>query len=108
VDFEPMDDFEREVCQAFERRPAPPGLKRKLMQRRKQPRMQLPFLNWQKLAAALVMTAIVSGGVQWRIIEEHRKEEAAREQVFMALRITSRALNQMNARLAMRHRGEQD
>jgi hypothetical protein len=29
-----MDEFEREVRQALERRPAPPGLKRKLMDRR--------------------------------------------------------------------------
>jgi hypothetical protein len=46
--------------------------------------------------------------VEWRIVEERRKEEAAREQVSTALRITSHALNQMNARLAARRRGTQD
>jgi hypothetical protein len=108
VDFEPMEDFEREVRQAFERRPAPPGLKRKLMERRRSAQRMHPFFNWQKLAAALVLTAILSGSLEWRILEQRRKEEAAREQVMMALRITSHALNQMNEHLAARHRGDQD
>ena len=108
MDFEPMDEFEKEVRQAFARRPAPPGLKRKLMQLRRQPRVRMPFVTWQKLAAMLVLTALISGGIEWRIMEQRRREEAARDQVLMALRITSHALNQMNARLAARHRADQD
>jgi hypothetical protein len=102
-----MDDFERELKQAFERRPAPPSLKRKLMERRRAAKVRQSFLTWQRMAAALVLTAVLAGGVEWRIVSERRKEEAAREQVLMALRITSRALNQMNARLAARRRGEE-
>jgi len=83
------DEFERELRQAFARRPAPPSLKR-------------------RLTASVALTAALAGGVQWRIIDQRRKEEAARAQVFLALRITSHALNQMNARLAAHHRGGQD
>ena len=108
MDFEPIDEFEKEVRQAFARRPAPPGLKRRLMLMRRQPQIQKPFMTWQKLAAMLVLTALISGGIQWRMMEQRRREEAAREQVLMALRITSHALNQMNARLASRRHGEQD
>jgi hypothetical protein len=60
------------------------------------------------VAASLALTAILAGGLQWRNVEERRKEEEAREQVMTALRITSHALNQMNARLAARRRGSQD
>src|ERR1700691_3170355 len=100
-----MDDFEHELRQAFERRPAPPGLKRRLMERglmdkRRQLREQRPFFTWQRLAASVALTAILAGGVEWRIVEERRKEELARRQGLTALRITSRAPNQMNARLA--------
>jgi len=66
------------------------------------------FFTWQRLAASLALTAILAGGLQWRNVEERRKEEEAREQVMTALRITSHALNQMNARLAARRRGSQD
>ena len=103
-----MDEFEHEMRQAFERRPAPPGLKRRLMEKRCTRRAYDSFFTWQRLAASLVLTAILAGGFEWRNIQERRKEEAAREQVMTALRITSHALNQMNARLAARRRGSQD
>jgi hypothetical protein len=111
VDFEPLesnDEFERELQQAFARRPAPPSLKRKLMERRRRPQMQYSFVTWQKLAACLVLTAVVAGGFEWRILEQRRKEAAARQEVLTALRITSLALNRMNARLAAHRHGEQD
>ena len=103
-----MDEFERELQQAFTRRPAPPGLKRRLMEKRRRPQPQWPFVTWQRLAAAIALTAVLAGGVEWRIVEQRRKEEVARRQVLMALRITSRALNQMNAKLAAHSRGAQD
>jgi hypothetical protein len=101
-----MDDFERELQQAFDRRPAPPSLKRKLMERRQSKGRRLwvrsPFFTWQWMAASVVLVAALAGGVEWNHLEEVRREEAAREQVLTALRITSHALNQMNARLAAR------
>jgi hypothetical protein len=103
--FEPGDEFERELQQAFARRPAPPSLKRRLMEKRRQPQLLPPFFTWQRLAASVALTAVLAGGVQWRIVEERRKEDAARRQVLMALRITSHALNQMNVKLAAHSRG---
>jgi hypothetical protein len=103
-----MDDFERELQQAFARRPAPPSLKRRVLERRRGPQLLPPFLNWQRLAASIALTAVLAGGVEWRIVEERRKEDVARRQVLMALRITGHALNQMNAKLAARSRGAQD
>ena len=108
MEHKPIDEFERELQQAFARRPAPPSLKRKLMEKRRRPQPQRLFMTWQRLAASLALTAVLAGGIEWRIADQRRKEEAAREQVFTALRITSHALNQMNARLAARRRGTQD
>ncbi len=110
MEIEPMDDFERELKQAFERRPAPPGFKRRLMEKRRAPqaRQAGEWMTWQRMAAALILTAVLAGGVEWRIVEQRRREEAARQEVITALRITSLALNHMNARLAAHHRGEQD
>jgi hypothetical protein len=108
VEIDPMEEFERELRGAFERRPAPPSLKRRLMEKRRATRSVRPWVTWQRLAASLALTAVLAGGIEWRIVEERRREEAAREQVLTALRITSHALNQMNARLAARRRGTQD
>jgi hypothetical protein len=108
VNIDPMDEFEQELQQAFSRRPAPPSLKRRLMEKRRAKVVVRPWVTWQRLAASLALTAVLAGGVEWRIAQERRKEEAAREQVLTALRITSHALNEMNARLAARRRGTQD
>jgi hypothetical protein len=107
------DEFEVELRQAFERRPAPPSLKRRLMERRafnekSVTRVHQVFGSWQALAASMVLMAVLAGGAAWRNREEHRKEDAAREQVLTALRITSRALNQMNSRLASHSHATQD
>jgi hypothetical protein len=108
VEFETNEDFERELRQAFQRRPAPPGLKTKLMQR---PRARGPnhlSVIWQRLAATIVLAAALAGGFAWRNQEERRKDEAARQQVLTALRITAHALNQMNAQLAAHSRAPQE
>jgi hypothetical protein len=105
------DDFERELEQAFERRPAPPSLKRKLMvqrSRQRTERLHLRKVMWERLAAGLVLTALVGGGVEWHQREEQRKGEAARQQVLTALRITNRALNQVKAQLAEHDRDRRE
>jgi predicted type IV restriction endonuclease len=56
----------------------------------------------------LLLAALVTGGVEWRIALERRREEAARQQVLTALRITSHALDRMNARLTARRHQPQD
>lgn len=111
MEHEPMDDFELELHQAFERRPAPPNLKRRLMEKRNRKRRQLlptHSLVWLRLAACLVLAALVGGGLALRRADELRKGEAARQQVFTALRITNHALNQVNAQLATHSHSEQE
>jgi uncharacterized protein HemX len=111
-----FNEFEQELKQALERRPAPPGLKRKIMEQRKARRAERPWFavphlaTWMKVAATLVMVAILGGGgLEWRArkAEEQRKGEAARQQVLTALRITSRALNQVHEKLAAHDRGDE-
>jgi uncharacterized protein involved in tolerance to divalent cations len=102
---EPMDDFERELRQAFERRPAPPSLKRKLMESRRRQnteRLRHRVVFWQRLAACVVLTGALSGVYAWHSTTERRKGQEAREQVFTALRIANHALNEMGAQLAAR------
>jgi hypothetical protein len=103
-----MDDFEHELRQALERRPAPPSLKRRLMEGRRRQQRRNPAM-WQRLAASLALAAVLGGAAEWgwHAREERRRGEAAREQVLTALRITGHALNQMNAQLAARGRAEQ-
>ena len=95
-----MDDFEQELRQAFARQPAPPGMKNQIMQRRRRQQSQNHAIPWQRLAAIVVLSAVLSGAAAWHKREEQRKGEAIRQQVFTALRITNHALNQMNSQLA--------
>jgi hypothetical protein len=98
----PVDDLDRELQMAFERRPAPPSLKRKIMERRSQrnaARLHRRAVLWQRLAASVLLAGAVCGALAWRSVEQQRKGEAARQQVYTALRIAGRALNQMNAQL---------
>lgn len=106
--FEATDEFERELWQAFERKPAPPGLKRKLMEKRRTQPPQRHLFAWQRLAASLVVAAALAGAFAWRNAEERRKGEAARQQVMTALRITGHALNQMNSQLAAHDHAAQE
>jgi hypothetical protein len=110
-----MDEFEEELRQAFERVPAPPSLKRNLMAERARRRngkiLHFP-LQWQRLAASVALAAVLTGGatwggLAWRQREERRKGEAARDQVMLALRLTSHALDHMNRQLAEHGREQQ-
>ncbi len=104
-----MDEFERELHEALERRPAPPSLKRKLMERRHARNQQSHAVLWQRLAASLALAAVLGGAMAWdgHIREERRKGEAAREQVLTALRIANHALNHMNQQLAAHSRAQE-
>jgi uncharacterized protein involved in tolerance to divalent cations len=102
-----MDDFEQELQQAMLRRPAPPGLKRKIFDRRKRQnaqRVHARLVMWQRLAASVVLAAMAGGAYVWHDAEERRKGEEAKQQVLTALRITSHALKQMNQQLAEHNR----
>ena len=102
---EPIDKFEQELRQALLRRPAPPSLKRRILDQRSRRRtlcIHDRMVFWQRIAACFVLAAMLGGGFTWRHIDQQRKGEAARQQVLTALRITNHALNEMNARLAAR------
>jgi hypothetical protein len=106
------DAFEQELREAFERRPAPPKLKQRVLDeaaRRRQAGLRSQVIWWQRIAAGVVLAAIVGGGVVWREArqaEQQREGEMARQQVMAALRITGHALNRVNSRLTARDRGE--
>ena len=107
-----MDDFEKELAQALQRRPAPPSLKGRVMQRRgllSVERRHSHWLVWQRVAAGLLVAVMVGGAVEWRVrkAEEQRHGEEARRQVMLALRITGHTLNEVNARLTTRNRGDE-
>ena len=107
-----MDDFEKELQQALQRRPAPPSLKRKVMERRgllSIERRHSHWLVWQRVAAGLLIVAALGGVTQWKMHrdEERREGEEARRQVIIALRITGHALNEVNARLNRPRSGDE-
>lgn len=107
-----MDHFEKELKQALERRPAPPSLKRKIMQRRgvrSVERHHTVSVMWQRLAASIALAAVLGGVMEWQLRQsaDRRKGEEARRQVMTALRITGRALNEVNERLAAHNRGDE-
>ncbi len=105
---QPGGKFERDLRQVLERRPAPPSLKGKILERsrrRNTERIHRRVLFFERLAACFVLAAVLGGAFLWRRIAEQRKGEQARAQVFTALRIAGHALSAMNAQLAER---EQD
>ena len=105
-----MDGFEKELVEALQRRPAPPSLKRRVMQRRGLRSVERRHTTWrvlQRVAAGLLVAAMLGGAVEWRMrkAEERREGEQARRQVMIALRITGHTLNEVNARLTNHNRG---
>lgn len=101
-EIEPRDDFEGELRKAMRRQPAPPGLKRRVMQRREQESAQRVHgraIWWQRLAASVVMAGVAGGAMAWHNAEQRRKGEEVKQQVFTALRITNHALREVNAQL---------
>lgn len=108
---ESIDDFENELRQSLERRPAPPGFKRRLIERRSGRRTQQQrghAVLWQRLAASVALACVLGGGLAWRHQQEQRQGEAARQQVLTALRVTSHALNKVNERLTSHGRADQE
>lgn len=114
-DFE-VELFEVELRRAMQRREAPLGLKQKILLRRgggPKRRFASPWIfQWEPamavmVAMILVVVAAAAGvGEVWvkRQAEEQRRGEEAKQQVFMALRITGHALEQMNAQLEEQNR----
>ena len=106
---EESDEFERELKQAMERRPAPPSLKRRILQKRSARRTErhhTTMIWWQRVAASLLAGAVLAGGFGWRQMEERRTGEEAKQQLMTALRITNQVLNNMNRKLAEHDRSD--
>ena len=105
-----MDDFEEKLKRSFERWPAPPSLKHRLMEnrRRRKERPRWFALPREVLVAvslcvfAGVFVALYGGLASYHA-EQRRKAEDVRQQVLTALRITGRALDHMNQHLAAHH-----
>ena len=104
-----MDEFENELRTALRRVEAPVSLKAGLMERRRFQQRRTNRWLWQRMAASLLIVAVLGGGLYWRHqVEEERKGEEARRQVLEALRITSQALDQMNVRLQQHSNAKQE
>jgi hypothetical protein len=77
-------------------------LKRRILAKRAERRAELAHTHtawWQRLAASVLLAGVIAGGYGWRQVEDRRKGEEAAQQVMTALRITNRALTDMNRRL---------
>lgn len=106
---EQIDEFEQELRQAMDRRPAPPSLKHRILEKRgvrRKERVHTYTVWWQRLAASVLLAAVVGGGYSWRQIEERRRGEEAKQQVMTALRITNQVLSNMNRKLVEHDRAE--
>jgi hypothetical protein len=97
-----LAEFERKLRFAMQHRAAPLGLKQRVLARARERRQAGRGRVWilQRLAASIILAAIVGGFAAYHQADERRKGEQAREQVMTALRITSRTLNRVNERLA--------
>ena len=99
-------EFERRVRFAMQHRPAPMGLKQRVLARARERRLARHSWHWmwQRVAAVVVLAAVVGGFGMYeqseKRAEERRKGEAAREQVMLALRITHKTLDRVGERLA--------
>lgn len=108
---ESIDELERELRPALERIPDPPGLKRKLMERREALHAQRQRRHvrwWQRLAVATTLAAVLVCAMVWHSAQQRRKGEQVRREVMAALRITNHALQQMQAQLAAHDQDAQE
>jgi hypothetical protein len=110
VEFDGMDELEQELREVLARRPAPAGLKQKVMERRAvERRSRLHGFNLRRIAASLTLAMVAGGaaGWAWHDHQERKKGEEARRQVMLALRITGHALHQVQANLAEHDKAEE-
>ena len=103
-------EFESRLRRALEHRPAPLGLKQRVLATARERRRHRHGRAWifQRLAATLVLAAAFAAFASYRQHEERQREaqleiqrgEEARQQVLIALRITNKALDRVSTRLA--------
>lgn len=101
---EPMEPFERELRERLQARSAPEGFADRVMarmpRRRTSGRRWLGFglPAWKWAVAAAMAAAMVLGGVE-RDRQQRRAGERAKQQVWLALRITGSTLRDVNAKV---------
>jgi len=101
VEPEEIDDFEQQMRLVLEQVPAPPGLKRRVIERRDAQRAgRRRRVMWCRLTLTTAVICMLAGGWFWHGAQQRRDGQEARRQVILALRITSRALTQMQLQLA--------
>ncbi len=115
--FDQMSEFESELRESLKRQPAPESLKRKVMERRQQnrarqqddtaARQRTRMIWFERIAASLVVASVAASALVGHYAIERRKGEAAKQQVFTALRITNHAFQVMNEQLEKRDRNSQ-
>jgi hypothetical protein len=105
-----LAEFERKLRFALQHRPAPLGLKQRVLVRARE-RRQAQHGRWwmvQRIAASAALAAVFGGLAVYHQAEERalerKKGEEAREQVMTALRITHQTLYRVNARLIQNSR----
>ncbi len=115
-DWKQEDDaeFERKLRIAMQRQAAPVGMKQRVLAHARERRQVRHGRVWmlQRIAASVVLAALVGGFAVYRQVQERetareveqRKGEQAREQVLIAMRITSRTLGRVNQRLVEQSR----
>ena len=110
MEFDRLDEFEEELQASMRRVAAPAKLKRVVMERHAkesvQRRRHQRMLWFERIAATLVLGAVAGGALYWRDTIERQEGEAARKQVFTALQIANRALEQMSEQLRERDSSE--
>jgi hypothetical protein len=91
-----MMNLERELRDALERKSPPAGFAESVMKKIEQEgRAQLPVRHanrWRAVAAATLLTAVIGGWAAHQAAER-REGERAKEEVLLALRITSEKLS---------------
>ncbi|HEY4641169.1 MAG TPA: hypothetical protein VII75_07470 [Thermoanaerobaculia bacterium] len=81
-------NLDEELKLALRRKEPPPRFRDRVLAATK----QRPRKIWRPLAAAALLTLVI-GGTTARYVEQRREGERAKEQVLLALRITSQKLH---------------
>jgi hypothetical protein len=93
-----MNQFERDLRESLRRRDPPPGFAEKVLSRTRESETRHTARPWLAAAAAVVL--IIGGGI---FVEQQRRQaedEKAKEQLMVALRITSGKLRDVQERLS--------
>jgi len=89
-------NIDEELRQALARKSPPPGFTGRVMAAIETAESRTParsHAHWRQWAVAATLLIAIGGGATARYIEQRREGERAREQVLLALRITSAKLH---------------